>query len=130
LNEDVRFSGVFIKILYRNIIKCPKPIHVRSKFKIAPLVFGPQEYQGTELILENMTMYLCGPLVLIVEFGLLLFCIWQSVKQKPIDMLCRIIGSVDRDMIFSKWEELFPFKFEKFLHTYFYIELEEIPVCL
>ena len=27
-------------------------------------------------------MYLCGPLVLLVEFELLLFFIWQPVKQK------------------------------------------------
>jgi hypothetical protein len=42
LQEDVLFTAVAIKILYYNIIKCSKPLYVRSKFKLAPLVFGPQ----------------------------------------------------------------------------------------
>jgi hypothetical protein len=89
LQEDVLFAGGDIKVIYYNIIKCSKPFQVRSKFKLVPFVCGPQKYQGTEFILENLTMYLCGQLVFLVDFGVLLFCVWQPVKQKPKDIACR-----------------------------------------
>jgi len=46
-------------------------------------------------------MYLCGPLVLLVEFGLLLFFVWQPVNKKN----NRTIQQKSRD-ISCAWELL------------------------
>ena len=58
-------------------------------------------------------MYLCGPLVLLVEFGLLLFFIWQPVKQK------------NNKTIEQKMAELFAA-----LRNYLKVLLFQVPVFL
>jgi len=58
-------------------------------------------------------MYLCGPLVLLVEFGLLFFFIWLPVKQK------------NNRTIQQKMAEIFVA-----LRTYFKVLFFQVPVFL
>jgi len=78
----VLFSGAVIKIHYKIFIKYSKSFDFRSTFKFVPFVFDPYKYQGTDFILEILSMCTYGPLVPLLHFGLLLFRIWHPAKQK------------------------------------------------
>jgi 4-hydroxybenzoate polyprenyltransferase len=54
-------------------------------------------------------VYLCGPFVFLVQFGLLLLCIWRSAKQKTHRY------SLQKNWSYGSWYEIF-----KFGYTFFF----------